>query len=79
VTAWRNCIIVRDGAARLISSDPIGLSREVEAAVIRRGQQFTGSAVFPMSRFGMGPPKAALGAVGTRDEVSVQFTLIAQP
>lgn len=56
-----------------------GLSREVEAAVIRRGQQFTGNAVFPMSRFGMEPPKAALGAVGTRDEVSVQFTLIAQP
>lgn len=56
-----------------------GLPRDVEAEVTRRGRQFTGRAVFPMSRFGVEPPKAALGAVGARDEVTVNFTLVAEP
>lgn len=55
-----------------------GLSREVEVLVERNGDLFTGTAVFPMTRFGMKPPKAALGAVGTRDVVQVAFALKAE-
>lgn len=56
-----------------------GAARSVEVEVTRQGDLFTGKAKFPMSRFGMKPPKAALGAVGTRDEVSVTFALEAKP
>lgn len=56
-----------------------GAARTVEVEVVRQGDLFTGKAVFPMSRFGMKPPKAALGAVGTRDEVAVTFALQAMP
>lgn len=42
---------------------------------LKPGLSFEGSATLRMTDWGMKPPKAALGAIGTRDEMQVSFTL----
>ncbi len=39
------------------------------------GMVFEGQARFRMTEFGLKPPTAALGAIGTKDEVELSFTL----
>lgn len=40
--------------------------------------RFDGSSRFPMTLFGLKPPKALLGLIGTKDELSVAFRLVAR-
>lgn len=54
-----------------------GIGRQIEVEVTRRNERFEGRSVFAMSSFGIKPPKAALGAVGTRDAVTAVFALLA--
>lgn len=43
------------------------------------GLAFAGHCLFPMSAFGIKPPSAAFGAIGTRDEMELSFELQTQP
>lgn len=53
-----------------------GISKPVTVTVKQAGEgQYEGSAVFKMTDFGIKPAKAALGAVGTKDEMTLQFRL----
>jgi polyisoprenoid-binding protein YceI len=53
-----------------------GVSRPVTVTVTQAGEgRYEGSAVFKMTDFGIKPAKAALGAVGTRDEMTLRFQL----
>jgi len=54
---------------------------EVQARVKERGdgyQLFEGRSVFPMTAFGLKPPSAALGLIGTKDEMEVKFVIRAE-
>ncbi|MCL4795440.1 MAG: YceI family protein [Bryobacteraceae bacterium] len=78
---FRSTRIAPAGEGRYQVTGPLtlrGISREITVEVTRSGDLYTGGAVFPMSRYGIKPPKAALGAVGTRDLVTVNFTLKAE-
>ena len=56
-----------------------GLARPVKIAVREKaGRLFEGTARFPMSAWGIKPPSAALGAVGTKDEMVLSFVLAAR-
>ena len=52
-----------------------GITKPVTLAVKRNGASYEGQTQFPMSGFGIKPPKAALGAVGTRDEMIIRFVV----
>jgi len=53
-----------------------GISKPVTVTVKQAGEgQYEGSASFKMTDFGIKPAKAALGAVGTKDEMTLQFRL----
>lgn len=53
-----------------------GISKPVTVMVKQvGGGQSEGSAIFKMTDFGIKPAKAALGAVGTKDEMTLQFKL----
>ncbi len=55
------------------------LARPVKIAVREKaGRLFEGTARFPMSAWGIKPPSAALGAVGTKDEMVLSFVLTAR-
>jgi len=56
-----------------------GIARPVTLEVTMRDYRFEGSGVFKMSSYGLKPPSAALGAVGTKDEMTVRFQLVATP
>lgn len=58
------------------------ITRPVTVEVeIQSGSQpgFTGAAAFKMTAYGLKPPSAALGAIGTRDEMRFTFRLTGQP
>lgn len=53
-----------------------GISQPVSVKVKPAGEgQYQGSAVFKMTDFGIKPAKAALGAIGTKDEMTLEFNL----
>lgn len=53
-----------------------GVAKPVTVTVtLKPGSSFEGSATLRMTDWGMKPPKAALGAIGTRDEMQVSFLL----
>jgi hypothetical protein len=53
-----------------------GISKPVSVQVILGADlSIQGSAKLKMTDWGMKPPSAALGAIGTRDEMSVAFVL----
>jgi polyisoprenoid-binding protein YceI len=52
-----------------------GITKPVTLAVQSKGAVYEGETRFPMSGFGIKPPKAALGAVGTKDEMIIRFTV----
>lgn len=54
---------------------------EVRVKVKERGdgfQIFEGKSVFPMTAFGLKPPSAALGMIGTKDEMELTFVVRAE-
>lgn len=51
------------------------LTRSVDVELKLDALDAEGRAVFPMTVFGLKPPSAFLGAVGTKDELTVQFHL----
>ena len=56
-----------------------GVARPVTVVVREKGKhQFEGTAKFPMTAWGIKPPTAALGAVGTKDEMTLTFSLAAR-
>lgn len=61
-----------------------GVTRPVEVSVVLReasaeGLVLEGYAIFPMTQFGLTPPSAAFGAIGTRDEMEFEFVLTTRP
>lgn len=57
-----------------------GVRKPVTLQVKRAGpNEFTGESRFLMSGFGIKPPKAMLGAVGTKDEMLLRFRVMLQP
>ncbi len=52
-----------------------GIARELELSVAVKESAASATAVFPMSAFGIRPPSAALGTVGTKDEMRVVLEL----
>lgn len=50
-----------------------GITKPVTLAVKKAGDAYEGETRFLMSAFGIKPPKAALGAVGTKDEMAIRF------
>lgn len=54
-----------------------GITKPVTLTVKRNGARYEGQTVFPMSGFGIKPPRAALGAIGTKDEMTIQFVVAA--
>jgi polyisoprenoid-binding protein YceI len=54
------------------------VTKPVELALALDGKQATGRAVFPMTAFGLKPPKALLGAIGTKDEIVISFSVTAK-
>ena len=53
-----------------------GVSKPVTVTAKQAGEgQYEGLAVFKMTDFGIKPAKAALGAIGTKDEMTLQFKL----
>lgn len=53
-------------------------TRPVTVHVQRKDKSYTGEARFKLTDFGLKPPSAALGLVGTKDEMTLQFTVAAQ-
>ncbi len=52
-----------------------GVARPVTLSVKRIGNGYEGETRFPMSAFGIKPPKAVLGAIGTKDEMTIRFAV----
>ncbi|MFN0102461.1 MAG: YceI family protein [Bryobacteraceae bacterium] len=52
-----------------------GITKPVTLAVKRNGISYEGETKFAMSGFGIKPPKAALGAIGTKDEMTIRFVV----
>ena len=53
-----------------------GIAKPVVVQVKAKGELwFEGSARFRMTDYGLKPPKAALGAIGTKDEMRLDFVL----
>lgn len=52
-----------------------GITKPVTLTVKRSGPSYEGETRFPMSGFGIKPPRAALGAVGTKDEMTIRFVV----
>lgn len=50
-----------------------GMTKAVTLTVRQSGAAYEGETKFPMSAFGIKPPKAALGAIGTKDELTIRF------
>lgn len=50
-------------------------TKPVTLAVKRTPSGYEGETHFPMSGFRIKPPKAALGAVGTKDEMTIRFVV----
>jgi len=57
----------------------LGIAKPVTLSIRRTPAGFEGETRFPMSAFGIKPPRAALGAVGTKDEVLLRFRVAAKP
>ena len=55
---------------------PVAVTVDIEPSS-SSGYKFTGSARFKLSEFQLERPKAALGTIGTADEVTVMFRLVA--
>jgi polyisoprenoid-binding protein YceI len=51
-----------------------GVTKPVTLAVKRGATGYEGETRFPMSAFGIKPPKAVLGAIGTKDEMTIRFS-----
>jgi len=57
-----------------------GVSRPAAVQVrVKPGPVFEGAARVKMTEFGLKPPTAALGTVGTRDEMTFSFVLLPSP
>ncbi|MEP6535167.1 MAG: YceI family protein [Bryobacteraceae bacterium] len=52
-----------------------GVIQNVTVSVTRAGDAFDGTAVVNMKDFGLKPPTAALGAIGTKELMTVKFHL----
>jgi len=52
-----------------------GITRPATLSVKRTAAGYEGETRFLMSDFGIKPPKAALGAVGTKDEMTIRFAV----
>jgi polyisoprenoid-binding protein YceI len=52
-----------------------GKSQPVEVLVDRTPTEYKGNAKVKLTDFGLKPPSAALGLIGTRDEINFSFTL----
>ena len=52
-----------------------GITKAATLAVKRTGTGYEGETRFPMTAFGIKPPKAALGAIGTKDEMTIRFVV----
>ena len=52
-----------------------GITKPATLAVKRTGTGYEGETRFMMSAFGIKPPKAALGAIGTKDEMTIRFVV----
>lgn len=52
-----------------------GIAKPVTLFVRRTGSGYEGETRFPMTAFGIKPPKAVLGAVGTKDEMTIRFVV----
>src|SRR5689334_21606970 len=55
------------------------IRKPVDVLVQRGGSEYTGTAKVRMTDFGLKPPSAALGLIGTRDEMEFQFKLTGTP
>jgi polyisoprenoid-binding protein YceI len=54
-----------------------GMARPVSMSVTAHpGPRFDGAATIRMTAYGMKPPSAALGTIGTKDEMSFRFSVI---
>jgi polyisoprenoid-binding protein YceI len=53
-------------------------TRPVTVSVRQKGGTFSGEARLKLTDFGLKPPSAALGLVGTKDEMTVRFTVVAR-
>ena len=52
-----------------------GITKPVTLAVKKNAAGYEGETRFPMTAFGIKPPKAALGAIGTKDEMTIRFAV----
>jgi polyisoprenoid-binding protein YceI len=50
-----------------------GVAKTVTLAVKRTEAGYEGETKFPMTDFGVKPPKALLGLIGTKDEMTIRF------
>jgi polyisoprenoid-binding protein YceI len=53
-----------------------GITRPVTVAVAVDARVFTGTATVRMKDYGIKPPSAALGTIGTKNEMRVEFRLV---
>lgn len=53
-------------------------TRPVTVHVREKDSTYTGEARVKLTDFGLKPPSAALGLVGTKDEMTLQFTVVAK-
>ena len=52
-----------------------GITKPVTLAVKKNAAGYEGETRFPMTAFGIKPPKAMLGAIGTTDEMTIRFAV----
>lgn len=52
-----------------------GITKPVTLTVKRTASGYEGETRFPMTAFGIKPPKAVLGAIGTKDEMTIRFAV----
>jgi polyisoprenoid-binding protein YceI len=52
-----------------------GIANPVTVTARKTADGYEGECRFPMSAFGIKPPRAALGAIGTADQIVLQFSL----
>ena len=56
-----------------------GITKAVTLTVKKSRLNYVGETKFPMSGFGIKPPKALLGAIGTTDEMTIRFVVESKP
>ena len=52
-----------------------GISKPVTLTYTAKGLRFEGTAVFKLTDYNLKPPSAALGAIGTKDEMTFRFVV----